>query len=243
MDWRHGVIALLVVASAVGLALVDPIPQDLRYHAFSDSRRLFGIPNFFDVISNVPFLIAGLGGLRVTLREPKGASAAGWTVLFAGVTLVSAGSAYYHLAPSNATLVWDRLPMTIGFMGLFSALLAEFLNPRLGKLALAPAILIGAASVVYWYLTDDLRFYAWVQFMPLAVVLAVVFLFRSRYSQQWLLLVALVLYALAKVTEALDAGIFDATGERISGHTIKHLLAAAGCYCLYRMIALRRLRS
>ena len=36
---------------------VDPITQYPSYHNFADTRTFFGIPNFFDVISNIPFFM------------------------------------------------------------------------------------------------------------------------------------------------------------------------------------------
>jgi hypothetical protein len=54
---------LLVLVSApaiVGLCLVGPIPQDTGYHQFADTRQVAGMDNFWNVASNVPFLLAGL---------------------------------------------------------------------------------------------------------------------------------------------------------------------------------------
>jgi len=130
--------------------------------------------------------------------------------------------------------------MTIGFMGLIAALAGEYMHERLGRLLLAPAVLLGFASVLYWHWVDDLRFYYWVQWASLLSIPVLIVLFKSRYSHQWVLLVALAWYALAKVTEAYDLAIFRGTGETISGHTIKHLLAAAGCYSILWMLRARR---
>jgi hypothetical protein len=160
--------------------------------------------------------------------------------LFLGVGLVAVGSAYYHWNPNNESLVWDRLPMTIGFMGLFAALLGEYLGNRVAAFLLIPAVALGLATVVYWHFSDDLRPYVWVQFIPLLTILAVLALFRSGYSHQWLLLVALGWYALAKLTESHDLAIFRSTYDFISGHSLKHLLAGAGCYSILVMLRRRR---
>jgi len=119
--------------------------------------------------------------------------------------------------------------MTVGFMGLFVALLGEFIDRRLVPRLLAPAILIGACSVFYWHYTDDLRPYAWVQFMPLAMIVLLVAMYRSRFNHCGFLLTGLGFYLAAKVTEYLDAEIFELLGETMSGHTLKHLLASVGC--------------
>ncbi len=154
--------------------------------------------------------------------------------------MVSVGSAYYHWNPTNASLVWDRLPMTIGFMGLFVTLLGEYVGNRLATLLLVPAVVLGLATVLYWHWTDDLRPYYWVQLLPLLTIPAVMRLFRGGYSHQWLLLVALGWYVLAKVTEWYDLAIFRHTQELVSGHSIKHLLAAAGCYSILLMLQQRK---
>ncbi|MEW7996138.1 MAG: hypothetical protein AB2825_17070, partial [Candidatus Thiodiazotropha endolucinida] len=164
-----------------------------------------------------------------------------WLVLFIGVSLVSVGSIYYHWSPSNETLVWDRLPMSIGFMGFLAALLSEYVDRRLSCL-LIPLVLVGIGSVLYGYLFEDLRLYVWVQFIPLLTLPFFLVLFSSRFTHQGLLFVALVLYALAKGAEVYDIAVFQMTGEAISGHTVKHLLAAASCYTILMMLQRRKLK-
>ena len=218
----------------------QPFGQDPHYHDFADRRICLGVPDFADVASNVPFLSVGLAGLRLCLQNRVAGAAATWTVFFAAVALVSFGSAWYHWQPNNDTLVWDRLPMTLGFMAMFVAILSESINERLGRFLLAPALLAGLSSVLYWHFYDDLRFYAWVQFMPLLVLPVVMALFRSRYSHQWLLLGALGCYVLAKVFEACDHETFALTHHAVGGHAVKHLLAAAGCFVILEMLRRRR---
>ena len=237
--WRHGLLLLIVLGSLALLMTRPPLPQDLHYHEFADQRTFFGVPNFSDVISNVPFLFVGVAGLTLCLRQGFAGVAVTWTVFFAAVSLVGIGSAYYHWHPDNNTLVWDRLPMTIGFMAMLVAILSESIDERLGKFLLAPALIVGFASVIYWHFTDDLRFYAWVQFMPLLVIPLVMALFRSRYSKQWYLFLALGCYALAKLFEAADHQIFPMTRYTIAGHAIKHLFAALCCLVILLMLKKR----
>ncbi|HEX3717984.1 MAG TPA: ceramidase domain-containing protein [Verrucomicrobiae bacterium] len=177
--WRPGLVLLLVAGSLALLLTHKPIAQDPHYHDFADGRTLLGVPSFWNVISNVPFLFVGVAGLVLCLRRRFVGASACWTVFFIAVALVSVGSAYYHWRPSNDTLVWDRLPMTIGFMAMFVALLSESINEKLGSSLLVPAVLVGLFSVVYWHLFDDLRIYAWVQFMPLLTIPVVLALYRS----------------------------------------------------------------
>jgi hypothetical protein len=238
--WRHGVLAALVLGSLFLMLSLAPISQDPAYHSFADTRTFAGIPNFVDVLSNLPFLLVGGWGLRFCLRMEAGVVRTAWAVFFVGTAFVGVGSAWYHWNPANDTLVWDRLPMTIAFMGLFVALLGEYVSTRLATYLLAPAVLLGIASVLYWHWTGDLRPYVWVQFFPLLTVPAVMILFRSNYSHRWLLPAALGLYVLAKVAELNDLAIFRGTQELVSGHSIKHLLAAAGCYCILLMLQRRK---
>jgi hypothetical protein len=238
--WRPGLVLLIVVGSLVFLLTRQPFAQDTRYHDFADRRVFLGVPNVADVASNLPFLFVGVAGLGLCLRNRIAGAAAGWTVFFGGVALVSVGSAYYHWRPCNDTLVWDRLPMTIAFMAIFVALLSESINERLGWLLLAPAVLAGVFSVIYWHLFDDLRFYAWVQFMPLLTIPVAMTLFRNRYSHQRLLLLALGCYVLAKVFEAYDQQIFSLSNRIVGGHLVKHLLAAIACFVILEMLRRRR---
>lgn len=224
---------LVLVSGSLALALsLAPIPQDLAYHDFADQRAFAGIPNALNVLSNLPFLLVGMLGLRFSLAADTGAVRMAWIVLFAGIALVAIGSSWYHWHPDNESLVWDRLPMAVGFMGLFAALVSERLQAGWTRWLLMPAVLLGAASVIYWQQTDDLRLYAWVQFMPLLVLPALVLLFGSRYANERALLFALLWYLFAKLAEFFDVGIFELTGRIVSGHTLKHLAAALACFCI-----------
>ena len=168
----------------------------------------------------------------IILDEIKSA----YILLFLGVVLVSFGSGYYHLRPNNLTLVWDRIPMTIAFMALFSIIICEFISIRVGKALLIPLVLAGIASVTYWHYTEirgqgDLRFYGIVQFMPVLVIPLILIGFRARFSNvaaYWGLILA---YIAAKLFEHFDDQVFYLLGY-ISGHSIKHIVAALGLYIL-----------
>jgi hypothetical protein len=238
---RYGLLLLIAAGSLLWMMNLEPIQQSLEYHEFADARMFVGISNSFDVLSNLPFLLVGLLGIRFFLYSPPGAESAAWMVMFLGLGLVSIGSTYYHLDPDNDSLLWDRLPMTVGFMGLLSALLGEYVNHRLGRILLVPALALGIASVVLWAMTDDLRLYLWVQLIPLLCIPVLMLIFHSRYTHQWMLLIALGWYVLAKLAEIYDLAMFTVTQGLISGHTIKHMLAAAGCYSILVMLRNRRL--
>lgn len=238
--WRTALLLMIVIGSLAFMLTRPVFGQDPQYHDFADQRAFLGVPNFFDVISNVWFLLVGLTGLRLCLRGRLAGGGAPWTVFFLGVAWVSVGSAYYHWRPSNETLVWDRLPMTIAFMAMFVALLSESVDERLARVLLIPALLVGIASVIYWNMFDDLRFYAWVQMLPLLTIPVVMLLFRSRYSHQSLLPVALSLYILAKVAEAYDRQILNLNHGFVGGHPVKHVLAAACCLVISEMLRRRK---
>lgn len=240
------------VAMAAAMFAMPRIPQDPGYHNFADTRPWLGISNFLDVTSNLPFLVVGLLGLRFMAGErATGGSGAFLTpgerqpyaVLFFGVALTGIGSAYYHWAPSNATLFWDRLPMTIAFMALLSAIIAERVNLTLGKYLLAPLAILGVLSTLYWHVGEqrgvgDLRPYALVQFGSLVAIPLMVLLFPPRYSRTGDLFVAVGWYALAKVFEHFDHEIFALLG--VSGHTLKHLASGMGAWWILRMLERRR---
>jgi len=247
MSLRHSLIVLALAAAVVLVFTRPPISQDPGYHWMADQRPLLGIPNCLNVLSNVPFLFVGLWGLAAVLRpgifrDPGERWA--YVVLFCGAAVTCFGSSYYHLAPDNSRLVWDRLPMTLGFMGLLSAVIAERLSPALGKMLLIPLLLIGVGSVLYWNWTEshgvgDLRPYILVQFGSLLLVVLLLLLYPARYSGSACIWGALASYALAKVFEATDKPIF-AMGHIVSGHTLKHLAAAGGVAFLAAMVQARQ---
>lgn len=217
----------------------EPIPQDRGYHLFADTRTCLGVANFGNVSSNLLFLLIGSAGACWCWHNRSGAWRS-WLVFFGGVALVFFGSAWYHAAPGDSTLVWDRLPMTIAFMALLSALVSEHLNPRTELPLLAITLLTGFFSVYWWQHSGDLRIYIWVQGAPLLAIPYMVAAFPARYPLRHYLLYGVVLYALAKVAEWLDHEIYAATASAISGHSAKHLLAALGVLCVLLMLRKRQ---
>ena len=227
---------LLLGASLIVLfGFVPPIPQDLAYHRFAPtSVEITGIPNTWNVITNLPFAVVGLLGLLFCSRTPHLAATGSWKLFFAGVTLTSIGSAYYHWQPTSATLVWDRLPMTIAFTSLFSALLSEQFSDILERFILVPMVVLGLSSVLYWQQTNDLRFYAMVQFFPLVALPITSCIIPLRDGSGRYLYQALAAYALAKIFETYDQQTWKLLG--FSGHAIKHLLSGYSTFCLLLML-------
>jgi hypothetical protein len=164
--------------------------------------------------------------------------------MFAGLILTAFGSAYYHLAPGNARLVWDRIPIMIVFMALLSAVIAERVSVNAG-LWLFPALqAAGIGSVLLWRAGalrghGDLRFYAAVQVYSILVLLLAL-LFPSKYTRGSDFAVVVGFYVLAKILEESDRQVF-ALSHVVSGHTLKHLAAAAAGYWILRMLKKREL--
>ncbi len=236
--------AAIVVAV---LLLVEPIPQDPLYHALSDTRVLLGVINGANVLSNLAFVAVGVMGLwamRGNRLQHARELAPAYAIWFASITLIGVGSGWYHLAPGNDTLVWDRLPMAMAIMALLAALIGECAGTRHSARVLVALLVLGIGSVVYWHLGEragagDLRPYALVQFLPLLLIPTLLFFYPARYTRRADLLIALGWYGLAKLFEFLDRGLWE-VGGWLSGHTVKHLLAALACYWVLRMLRLRR---
>jgi len=234
--WRRTIVGAALAGSLLAAFTRAPFPQDPAYHAFADRRSLAGVPNFWNVVTNLPFLLVGLFGLSRLGRLRRPALRTEFLLFASGVALVAFGSAYYHLAPSNATLVWDRLPMTVGFMALFTLVVRDRLSESIGRRALWPLLVLGASSVLYWYATElrglgDLRFYYVVQFLPMLLIPLILLTGRGagglRAAWLW---ATLALYVVAKQAESHDLALYETTGL-LSGHSLKHLVASCAVFC------------
>ena len=241
----------LTLAFALAAVLLPASPQPLAYHDFADHRHALGIDNFFDVVSNLAFLLSGIAGLVVVLgghtRFEFASERWPWIVFFVGMVLTAAGSAYYHLSPDNETLFWDRLPMTIAFAALISTQIVDRLDVRAGLLLLAPMLLVGAASVVWWIATErrgagNVLPYALLQGYAVLVLLLMAWLHPSRYTRGNDLFFVFGWYVFAKLLETFDREIL-AFHDIVSGHTLKHLAAAAAAFVACRMLVGRSLRA
>jgi Ceramidase len=245
---RLKIMVTIVAVSIIAVFSMDPIAQDPAYHNFADQRRIINIPNFYNVLSNFPFIIIGIAGIRLVasgrasggLVELQGV----YLAFFSGVLLTGFGSAYYHYHPDNQTLLWDRLPMTIAFMALFSAIVGETISSRLALKLFVPLLLSGIISVIYWYVTElngngDLRAYALVQFLPVLLIPVILWLFNSKLNGNKYIWGILGAYALSKFMEFFDAPIYSKLGI-VSGHTLKHLIAAFATLIFYWALRTRR---
>src|SRR5579863_1027787 len=240
----------IVLAACVVLCVSPSLSLGVGYHVFADQRTLAGIPRTFDVLSNVLFLVVGAWGLLFLWDQRSQSSflqqreRLPYVCFFAGVMLTGIGSAYYHLQPGDPRLPWDLLPMTVSFMSLLAATIVERISPRAGLALLPVLVLAGLASVVYWRFGElhghgDYRFYLFTQYFPVVAIGSMVLLFPTRYSRALGLFLAFLFYAAAKLSELCDQQIFS-LGSIVSGHTLKHLSAGVACYCILRMLQVRR---
>jgi hypothetical protein len=246
--WLIAFTVLCIIAAFFAPA----IPQSIDYHDFADQRRAFGVDNFQNVVSNLGFLIAGFAGLVVTLcvraRFEFASERWPWAVFFFGILLTAFGSSYYHLAPDNERLFWDRLPMTIAFAGLIASQIVDRMDVRAGLLLLVPILLLGAASVVYWRATEragagNVLPYAILQGYAVVLMLWLAILEPSRYTRGGDLYWIFAWYALSKVFETLDAQVFALTGHFVSGHALKHVAAAGSGFVACSMLMHRTLKG
>ena len=222
---------IFLLPLALGLTLLDPIAQSEKYHHFADARSFMGIANFFDVFSNLGFLIVGSMGLFAGIKRRLGLS---WNIFFSSVALVFFGSSYYHLSPNTDSLFWDRLPMTLAFCSLLSAVVTKTFSLKNEPMVLLGFLLVGLYSLIHWQLFDDLRVYFWIQLSPMLALLYLTFIFDNKVIPKNYLIMAFLSYLAAKIVEILDAQIFSITFDQISGHSLKHLLAALAVFWLVK---------
>lgn len=248
---------LVLLVSAVLLtvmvfSLLEPIPQPESYHHFADQRSWLGIPNFWNVLSNIAIALPGVCGLFFLLSPNKvqfndNRERRLWIGVSVGLILTGMGSAYYHLAPSSSSLVWDRLPMTFVFMSITAALISERINIHLGLWLWPLLIGIGIYSVLYWYSSElrgnsDLRFYIGIQAFTVLFTLAML-LTPSIYDRNWYLAVVVICYGLALLFDLFDHQVDSVLGGVTSGHPLKHVAVGLAGTMLILMICKRKMRT
>ncbi|WP_153145031.1 alkaline phytoceramidase [Dechloromonas sp. H13] len=251
MNIRFAAVIALTVVALVAAFLLPAVRQPLEYHDFADHRHLLGVDNFLDVVSNIGFLVFGVLGLAIVASRRTCFASSGerwpYAVFFVGVLLTALGSGYYHLAPDNETLFWDRLPMTIAFMGLVASQIVDRINVRFGLALLLPMLLVGAASVVYWRIsermgTGNVLPYGILQGYSVIILLLLAVLHPSRYTRGNDIYWVFGWYVLSKVLETFDGEVL-AFAHVVSGHTLKHLAAAAAAFAVCLMLMRRTLKD
>ncbi|MBI2745473.1 MAG: hypothetical protein HYX45_07790 [Burkholderiales bacterium] len=219
-----------VLALSLLAAVAPPLAQAPHFHDFADQRAWLGLPCALDVLSNLPFALFGLRGLHVLRRVPATALPAAQrqlaTLFFAGLILTALCSAWYHGAPDDAGLVVDRLGMTVAFAGLLGLGVATHLGARAAGCLAAVVLLGGPLSVGVWAASGNLLPWALLQGggMVLLLVLAMMKPLPGALVVRWGAVIAI--YVVAKALEQYDAAVFEWTGQFVSGHSLKHLVAA-----------------
>lgn len=229
--------AQLPLIATVGIALLmlwhGAITQPANYHDFADRAMWAGVPHAADVLSNFGFAIVGIWGWwHLSPQREHPALRAGWfgyRLLLVGLILTAAGSAYYHLAPDDYRLVWDRLPIALACAGLLAGVRAETVARYDARREAAVLALLAVFSVAWWHFTGlqgqgDLRPYLLLQLLPILLVPLWQALHGSDRRDRLYFGAALLIYVLAKLAELNDHQLLQVSGA-LSGHTLKHLLA------------------
>ena len=236
------VVTVLLAAAAL---FHGPIAQPVGYHDFADQKIAFGIAHFADVVSNLGFaLVAAWGWIRLAPSNQHPDIRAGWAgyrLFLIGLFLTAFGSSWYHLAPDNASLVWDRLPIALACGGLLAGVWGDVRQQESRGFVYGLA-LVAVASVGWWYFTDlsgtgDLRPYLLLQGLPILLIPLWQGIYRMPRADRRSFGAALAIYVVAKFAELGDHEIAAALGV-ITGHTLKHLLAAgAAALIVARLVA------
>jgi hypothetical protein len=236
---RSEQVLLAAWLAALALAALGPhVAQQAQYHAFADQRSWRGVPCAMDVLTNLPFAVAGLWGLvrvwQASLqRRLQHRLDMHWqlaTVFFGGLLVTAAGSGYYHWQPDNFGLAWDRLGMVVAFAGLLGMAVADRISLRAGVVMVVATLLAGPVAVLVWYLSANLL--PWVVLQGGGLLLILALALRKPVAGSWgLPLMAVVaLYTLAKLLELGDHSVFVGTSGLVSGHSLKHVAAALAAW-------------
>jgi hypothetical protein len=229
------IIPLLAIIVITILFILGPIKQNPQYHLFADQRQGWGIPNFLNVITNLPFFIVGILGLHEVTKTSEKVLKLIFNFLFIGFLLLTIGSSYYHLSPNNQTLVYDRIPIAIIIMSFFAFIVYDYMDNKKGLLAFLVFNFLGVLSVLYWALGDkegngDLRWYGFTQFFPVIAIPIILYLYRSSYNLNKTIILIFLLFGFAKLSEKFDSQIFNVLHKSISGHSLKHIFMAIAGY-------------
>ncbi len=246
-----GLWLLAITIAVLAWALLPRIPQPPQYHDFADRRTCFGMTNCFDTASNALFALSGLAGLHFLSGETgrrafiDAREALPYRLFFFAAILVGLGSGYYHLAPDNGRLAWDRAAISLALMSLFAAILCERVSLSAGLRLLPWLYAAGLGSAIYWGWSEtrgigDLRAYGLMQLYPMLMIPLLFRLYPPRYSGDRDILAVICLYLLALLCDFTDHRIAALTGA-VSGHTLKHIVAALAMYWVVVYLKRRRL--
>lgn len=243
-----GVLALLLLAALLGPFVAQPAD----YHHFADDRVLWNVPFAMDVLSNLPFALWGAVGLCLAWPWAQGkaglpavdvAQGRMAVLFFAGLVVTAACSSWYHLNPNDAGLAIDRCGMVVAFAGMLGLAAGGRISARAGAGLAAAVLLLGPLSVLAWMQTGSVAPWLVLQFGGMALVLWFAWLrpLDGALRVRWALVI--VIYAVAKLLEITDHGIFEIAGHVVSGHTLKHLAASCAAWPLVSALLQQRRRA
>uniref|UniRef100_A0A1D1Z834 Membrane progestin receptor alpha n=1 Tax=Anthurium amnicola TaxID=1678845 RepID=A0A1D1Z834_9ARAE len=229
------------------MAATPKIPHSPRHHLFADMRNFLGVPNTLNVLTSFPLLVVGVVGFVLCLHgncfgiSVKG-EIWGWAFFYAGVVGLAFGSAYYHLKPDDARVIWERFPMMISIASLFSTLVTERLDQRLGLTCLFSLMLLVLGSIVYERTFNDLRLCMMFMLVPSVAIPAVAFMFPPKYTHSRYWFWAAGFYLLAKFEAMADMKAYSLNHYIISGHSLEHLILASVPVLLTAMLWCRNIK-
>lgn len=230
LTWHSWLPSLLVMALALSMYIHGPITQLSHYHEFADARMVWGVENGVDVLSNAGFLVVGFWAVCALIGARKKAGVHGVFVGYLSFALsilaTAFASSYYHLAPDDARLFWDRLPIALACASLLLTVRLSFVQSG-WRMYCEFVFWLGAAwwSVWWWQSTADLRPYLAMQVLAIVLIPLWQHLYQLRASQRVAFAWAIALYVLAKLCELGDAVILSHL-VWVSGHSLKHVLSA-----------------
>jgi hypothetical protein len=224
ISFLTGLIILILLA-----IFLPSIEQNQNYHNFADQRVLFGVNNAFDTLSNLAFIIVGALGLVNFYNNQYIKISNSFSVIlnlfFISIILIGLGSSFYHLSPNDFTLVFDRLAMSLVFASILAMLAYLKISPRFGLHTLAELLILAPLTVLIWKFNGNLTPYVVLQFGGIILVILTLLLTKTR-MQGPCFTSLIILYGAAKLVEFYDEKIFNLSQNLISGHTLKHLIAA-----------------
>jgi hypothetical protein len=224
ISFLTGLIILILLA-----IFLPSIEQNQNYHNFADQRVLFGVNNAFDTLSNLAFIIVGILGLVNFYNNQYIKISNSFSVIlnlfFISIILIGLGSSFYHLSPNDFTLVFDRLAMSLVFASILAMLAYLKISPRFGLHTLAELLILAPLTVLIWKFNGNLTPYVVLQFGGIILVILTLLLTKTR-MQGPCFTSLIILYGAAKLVEFYDEKIFNLSQNLISGHTLKHLIAA-----------------
>lgn len=237
-QFRYYLSTVMTLSIGVGMGIHGPIAQWKNYHGFADQTLWLGIPHALDVLSNLGFLLVGLLSYPVFFRsnnQPRSPSFYAYAVFLLCIIATFFGSAYYHWAPDNGRLFWDRLPIALACASLLAAVRTEtmMLSRADGIRDLLILCVAAVFSVIWWQQTEDLRPYLGLQIFTLLLIPIWQTIYPCASKKRWAFALAIVCYVAAKIVETYDA-FFLQHLHLISGHSLKHLFAALAAGLILR---------